>query len=153
MWFLNHVGIEVNPGKWKGPRNLLCRRCKIIFCINFKLYGTFTHTRIDTRTWYGQVSISCPCRPVHVRITSMLCPPRSPGPNLSVRLFWDSQNNWHGQMSVSNPYHLRVISVSSSATSVLHPCHDRLISVSIVRITSGCEFGWNLGCCPPRTTI
>ena len=123
--------------------------------------------------------------PFHVRhgLQGQICP---------CRLFWDSQNNWHGQMSVSNPhrvlitsvsrpYHVRVsfgLSVSWSChiriacvLSVSYPSvvrvmfgyirvssgidlwHDRLLSVNIVRITSGCEFGWNLGSCPPWTTI
>ena len=52
------------------------------------------------------------------------------------------------------PCHIHLSSVLSSATSVSHPCHDRpIISVSIVRIASGCEFGWNLVCCPPRIII
>ena len=60
--------------------------------------------------------VSHPC---HIRhgLQGQICP---------CRLFWDSQNNWHGQMSVSNPYHLRVM-------SVLHPCcpcHIRVTSVA-----------------------
>ena len=87
------------------------------------------------------VRVASLSRPYHVRTMSVFhscCP-------------------WHVRLTFAMhsccPCHIRVSSVSSSATSVLHPCHDRLISVSIVRITSGCEFGWNLGCCPPRTTI
>ena len=76
------------------------------------------------------ISVSRPC---HVRhgLKGQICP---------CRLFWDSQNNWHEQMSVSNLYRLRVV-------SALHPrCprHIRITSVSYpcvihTRIWQGCD--------------
>ena len=66
--------------------------------------------------------ISLPCH-VRVGLQGQICP---------CQLFWDSQNNWHRQMSVSNPYRLRVM----SALHPCCPCHIRIASVAHPQ----CEF-------------
>ena len=47
-------------------------------------------------------------------------------------LFWESQNNWHRQMSVSNPYCLCVM----SALHLCCPCHICITSMSYLSTNS-----------------
>ena len=61
------------------------------------------------------VFLSHPCDVSH-GLQGQICPCR----------FWDSLNNWHGQMSVSNPYCSRAMSVPHPCC----PCHIRITSVA-----------------------
>ena len=80
------------------------------------------------------MSVSCPCRPVHVRITSVSYPPRSPGPNLSVSIilrqsklcYVYTYTDWHTDVTRTN---VRIMSLSTGSCSY----HIRVISATVSR--------------------
>ena len=96
---------------------------KVKFNLKVKIYPIFLYYIYTYRDWDWHTDMtrtsvrimslstgshsyqSHPCQIRH-GLQGQICP---------FRLFWDSQNNWHGQISVSNPYRLHVI-------SALHPC-------------------------------